>query len=185
MGKKLIFSKEMIVNSAFELFKENGIDSITARGVAKYLNSSPVPIYSSIGSMDELKKILIHKAKELFIDYIQRDYTGLKFCDIAMGAVVFAREESQLYINVFLKEKSTPNILEEFIKLTLVEAQKDKRLKHLNEEELKKLFLDCWIYVHGLAALVATNYIDNPTNEYIENKIMNNPGKIFYGALEK
>lgn len=67
MGKKLIFSKEMIVNSAFELFKENGIDSITARGVAKYLNSSPVPIYSSIGSMDELKKILIHKAKELLL----------------------------------------------------------------------------------------------------------------------
>ena len=44
------------------LFKEEGIESISARNVAKILDASPAPIYKSIGSMKNLKKELIKKS---------------------------------------------------------------------------------------------------------------------------
>ena len=67
MAKKVLFSKEIIVDRSFELFKEEGIEAISARNVAKMLDSSPAPIYKSIGSMRNLKKELIKRAKDLFI----------------------------------------------------------------------------------------------------------------------
>ena len=48
MAKKVLFSKEIIVDRSFELFKEEGIEAISARNVAKMLDSSPAPIYKSI-----------------------------------------------------------------------------------------------------------------------------------------
>ena len=70
MPKKVLFSKELILEKAFELFKEEGIESISARNVGKILDASPAPIYKSIGSMRNLKKELIKKAKNLFIEYL-------------------------------------------------------------------------------------------------------------------
>ena len=37
MPKKILFSRELIIEKSFELFKEEGIDAITARNVAKIL----------------------------------------------------------------------------------------------------------------------------------------------------
>ena len=54
MPKKVLFSKEVILDTAFKLFKEEGYDAISARNVAKALDSSPAPIYKSIGSMEAL-----------------------------------------------------------------------------------------------------------------------------------
>lgn len=46
MPKKVLFSKELILDKSFELFKEEGIESISARNVAKILDASPAPIYN-------------------------------------------------------------------------------------------------------------------------------------------
>ena len=50
MPKKAIFTKEQIFKKAFEVFKQNGLEAITARNLAKSLNSSPAPIYSFYGA---------------------------------------------------------------------------------------------------------------------------------------
>ena len=77
MPKKVLFSKELILDKSFELFKEEGIESISARNVAKILDASPAPIYKSIGSMKNLKKELIKRAKDLFIEYLIKRRTGI------------------------------------------------------------------------------------------------------------
>ena len=97
MPKKVLFSKELILDKSFELFKEEGIESISARNVAKILDASPAPIYKSIGSMKNLKKELIKRAKDLFIEYLIKRRTGIKFLDIGMGISIFAREEKQSF----------------------------------------------------------------------------------------
>ena len=104
MAKKVLFSKEIIVDRSFELFKEEGIEAISARNVAKMLDSSPAPIYKSIGSMRNLKKELIKRAKDLFIEYLTKKRTGIKFLDIGMGISIFAREEKQLFLQIFSKD---------------------------------------------------------------------------------
>ena len=45
MPKKVIYTKEQIVEKAYELLKVEGLNSITARNLAKNLKTSPAPIY--------------------------------------------------------------------------------------------------------------------------------------------
>lgn len=184
MGKKATYTSEMVISTSFELFKEYGIEYISARNVAKHLKSSPVPIYSTVGSMEKLKTELIIRAKDLFMEYINKNRTGLKFVDIGMGIVIFAREESKLFSNVFLKELSSTEIFDEFVNLIFREMHNDMRFAKLTNQDKKEIFMDCWTYVHGLATLVATKYINHPNDNFIKDSIMNNAAKRLYDFLE-
>lgn len=185
MPKKIVFSKETIINKAFELFKEEGIDSISARNVAKALNCSPAPIYSSIGSMEILKDELVNKAKNLFVNYITTQRTKIKFLDIGIGFAVFAREERQLFSNIFLVESLERALMSEFLDLIHDEMKKDSRFSHLTEDERNEIFMNCWIFLNGLATLIAIGFIKNPSDDYIKEKLLNNPAKLLYEYLEK
>lgn len=185
MPKKVVFSRETIIERAFELFKEEGIDSITARNVAKALHCSPAPIYSSVGSMDMLKEALVSKAKNVFMEYITTKRMGIIFLDIGMGVAIFAREERKLFSNIFLKENMERALMTEFLELIHDEAKKDERFAPLSEEERNELFLNCWIFANGLSTLISTGFIKNPSDEYIKEKLMNNPAKLLYEYLEK
>ena len=101
MPKKVLFSKELILEKSFELFKEEGIEAISARNVAKILDASPAPIYKSIGSMRNLKKELIKKAKDLFIEYLVKKRTGIKFLDIGMGISILLVKKNNFFCKYF------------------------------------------------------------------------------------
>ena len=79
MPKKAIFTKEQIFKKAFEVFKQNGLEAITARNLAKSLNCSPAPIYSFYTSLEILKKDLINQAKSIFMEYVKESSTSIYF----------------------------------------------------------------------------------------------------------
>ena len=160
MPKKVLFSKELILDKSFELFKEEGIESISARNVAKILDASPAPIYKSIGSMKNLKKELIKRAKDLFIEYLIKRRTGIKFLDIGMGISIFAREEKQL-------------------------LKKDERLIKIDKEKQEELLVSCWVFAHGLSTLIATGFFKDPNDSFIEKSLRDAPAKLFYEYIKK
>ena len=185
MPKKVLFSKELILGKAFELFKEEGIEAISARSVGKMLDSSPAPIYKSIGSMRNLKKELIKKAKDLFIEYLTKKRTGIKFLDIGMGISIFAREEKQLFLQIFSKDNIEGSLIDEFLNLIHEEIKKDERLIKIDKEKQEELLVSCWVFAHGLSTLIATGFFKNPTDEFIENALRIAPAKLFYEYIRK
>ncbi len=184
MPKKAIFTKEQIVNKAFELLEKKGLEYITARNLAKALKSSPAPIYGFFNSMDELKKELIDRAKDLFLDYVTREETDLPFLNIGVGIVKFARDESQLFRSIFLRENSYAGLIQEFKEITEREIKKDERFNDLPEEIKDALFLDCWTYAHGLGTLVCTGYFEG-TDEFIRERLMLGAAKIIYKRFDE
>ena len=56
MPKKAIFTKEQIFKKAFEVFKQNGLEAITARNLAKSLNCSPAPMIKFLDFIRNIKK---------------------------------------------------------------------------------------------------------------------------------
>ncbi|MGL5124415.1 MAG: TetR/AcrR family transcriptional regulator [Fusobacteriaceae bacterium] len=183
MPKKAIFKKKQIHNKAYEIFEKYGLEEITARNLAKALNASPAPIYSCYTSMDELKEELINRAKELFLEYIKEPQTDMVFLNIGMGICRFAREEKQLFRSIFLKNISYRDLIREFRDLVRFEISKDERFKDMSEEERQELFLDSWIYTHGISTLIATGYFEEPTDEYIKDRLLKAPAAIIYKKL--
>ncbi|MGL5963859.1 MAG: TetR/AcrR family transcriptional regulator [Fusobacteriaceae bacterium] len=184
MPKKAIFKKKQIHNKAYEMFEKYGLEEITARSLAKALNASPAPIYSYYESMDVLKEELIDRAKERFLEYLDNEETEFKFLNVGLGICYFAREEKQLFRNIFLKDISYRDLIREFRDLVKKQMEKDERFLEMSEEEKVELFLDSWIYVHGFATLIATGYFENPTNEFIKTRLIEAPATLLYKRLE-
>lgn len=184
MPKKAIFKKEQIHEKAFEMFKKNGLDCITARNLARELNCSPAPIYSYYASMDDLKDELIERSKNIFMDYVKKPVTNMVYLNSGIGLCAFARDESQLFKSIFLRDNSYGKLLKKFRDLMRDEMEKDERFNGIPLKTKYDLFLDCWFTGHGLATLIATGYFENPTNEFIKDKLLNSAALMLYKKLE-
>jgi len=172
MPKKVVFTRDDVVTKGFEMLKESGLNSITARNIAKSLKSSPAPIYSYYSSMDELKDELIEIAKEQFLVYLKKPYTDMVFLNVGMGIVVFAREEQELFDSIFLKNSSYKDLITEFKNIIYKELEDDSRFEGVSQEKKDWLLDKCWIFAHGLATLVSTNFLKNVTDEYIKENLL-------------
>ena len=172
MPKKVIYTREEIIEKAYEMFKSEGLNQITARTLAKKLKTSPAPIYGHFDSMEVLKDELVKKAREQFLNYIIKNYTEKPFLNAGMGFVIFAREESELFRAVFLMGNSDKEIILEFKDVIFSEVEKDERFKKVEEKKKEWLFNKCWTYTHGLATLTAMGLEKNNSNDGIKNNLL-------------
>ncbi|MGL4998296.1 MAG: TetR/AcrR family transcriptional regulator, partial [Cetobacterium sp.] len=101
-----------------------------------------------------------------------------------IGLCRFAKDEKQLFKSIFLRDNSYANLLKKFRDVMRVEMEKDERFNNLPIEFKYDLFLDCWLIGHGLATLIATDYFENPTNEFIKEKLLNTGAVLLYKKLD-
>jgi len=185
MPKKVLFSKEVILDTAFKLFKEEGYDAISARNVAKALDSSPAPIYKSIGSMEVLKAELVARTKKLFVEYLLKERTGIKLFDIGMGVCVFAREEKQLFLQIFSRHTVKSPLIDEFLNVIREELKTDERIISIDKDKQEELLHTCWVFAHGLSTLIAIDFFKDSSDEFIERSLKNGPARLFYEYLSR
>ena len=183
MPKKPIFTREQIIEKAFGMLERGSLENITARSLAKELNCSPAPIYGLFISMDELKKELINRAKNLFLTYVSNEKEEVPFLNIGLGICKFAREEKQLFKSIFLRNSSYSTLISEFHKIIFEEMKKDERFDTLPDDVKETLTIDCWTYAHGLSTLIATGYFKVPSDNFIRRRLISGPASIIYYHL--
>ena len=173
---KLKFTKEVVVEAGYELMKKEGFQNVSVRKIANYLKCSTAPIYFNFNTVDELKEEIIDKCKEKLKKYLYGNYAERKILSGAIGFVIFAREEKELFRTIFL---DTTERFEKLYEVTLEELLTKENLLEsfpaLEEEEAKNVINKIWYFLFGYATMLCTrlddNYRKNETNEVIENKI--------------
>lgn len=162
MPPKFKFTREQIIDAALDLTRKKGAAGLTARGLAAELGSSSKPIFSLFQNMEEVQSEVMSAANVLYQSYIQRGmadgrYPPYKASGIAY--IQFAKEEKELFKLLFMRDRTGEKIEEnrEEIRPIL-----DIIMKNLgiSEDEAFIFHLQLWLYVHGIAAMVATNYLD-------------------------
>lgn len=97
MPRKPQFTGEDVVAAAFELVREKGLTSLSAPAVAEKMGCSTMPIYSHFTSMQALEDEVVKKIWEMVSHYQTKEYTGDAWIDQAMGYILFARDEKNLF----------------------------------------------------------------------------------------
>lgn len=92
-----VFSKEDIVDAAFQLVRANGWQGFSVQAVAKAIGGSTMPIYSQFGNVRELEDAVVWKVLELLKERMLVVRTGDKWIDHAINWVRFAQEEKHLH----------------------------------------------------------------------------------------
>lgn len=161
MPPKARFTKEQITAVALDIVRENGIDALTARTLAKKLGSSACPIFTVFENMEEVQQSVIDSAKARYKCYVERGLADtLAFKGVGTQYILFAIKEPKLFQLLFMKEQaSLPNINDV---LPLIDESYEKILSSITDgygvsaETAEKLYRHLWIYSHGIAALCAT-----------------------------
>ncbi len=157
MPPKNKFTKEQIIETAFEIAKEEGIDSITIRKIADNLGSSIAPIYVNFKDVEELKKAVISKIYEIGNSILQEQNTGDVFLNIGIASVKFAKDYSVIFKELILKNNGYLDNYDVQIGNNIIqEMKKDEDLKEFSEEELKTLLMKMRVFQAGLS-IMATN----------------------------
>ena len=170
---KIKFTKNDILNAAYDVMKQNGIKHISARRIAEKFKGSTAPIYANFSTIDELKKEVIRMAEEKLNEYLYRDYTGRELVDAAMGFIKVARDEKELFRAIFLDAaEGFSDLFNKTMNSLLKEEIVLKSFPKLSFTQAKDGIERLWVHLFGYATLVfvSTNP-ENETNEVIEDKI--------------
>lgn len=162
MPPKCRFTRQEVVQAALDMTRESGIGSVTARALGERLGSSPRPIFSLFASMQEVQEEVMRAAHALYQETIQREmavgeYPAYKASGIAY--IRFARDERELFKLLFMRDRSAERIEDERSELRpLIEIIMQNT--GLSEQDAFMFHLEMWVYVHGIATMIATSYLE-------------------------
>lgn len=164
MPRKNRFTREEIISAALELTRSRGSAAVTARSLAKALGSSSKPIFGLFENMDEVQQEVQKAAFAIYQKRIADAMASGEFPPFkasGMAYIRFAREERELFRLLFMRDRSHETIgsQDEEIRPLLALIQKNVGI---GEAEARQFHLELWVFVHGIATMLATSYLDWP-----------------------
>ena len=165
MPPKAKITKKMILNTVLDITRETGFETVNARSIAGKLQCSTRPIFTCYENMDELKKDFLDFAYKFYEQYVS-DYSNhanvASILVLPLSYIEFAREETHLFKLLFINDMDLLMVeAKDFYK----EVDNEKRAKIFSDtigvdlEHGKVIFLDLFLYTHGIAVLTATNKV--------------------------
>ena len=162
MPPKIRITKEEIVNTALALVRENGVGAINARAVALALGCSTQPIFSNFASMEKLEGEVLGVAYQLYLSFIKNEVDSGKYPQykaFGMAYIRFAKEEKELFKLLYMRTRKTDEYADDdalFNQMTdLVQTNTG-----LQGETTTLFHLEMWAFVHGIATMFATDFLD-------------------------
>ena len=159
MPPRVRFSREQIIESAYQLVRENGIEALSARALAARLGVSTAPLFTAFASIEDIEHEVINKAAQLYDSYMEE---GLN-CDVPFkGAglkyVEFAKDDPELFKLLFMRGDTTPKDTHYFPAGFVYEENIVKMVSAkygISEDRVRWLYNHLSVYTHGLAVLFA------------------------------
>ena len=162
MPPKVKFSREEIIAAALDIVREGGMTALTARSLAARLGSSAKPVFGLFENMQEVQKEVMLAANAEYQEFLYAEMMrGIykPYKATGMAYIDFARKEKELFKLLFMRDRSDEqgDTRDESIAdiIALI-----SRNTGLSEEEARLFHLEMWIFVHGIATMIVTNYLD-------------------------
>lgn len=162
MPPKARVEKEDIIKAAADIVRENGIAALNARAVAAKLGVSTQPIFSNYSTMEELKGDVLDCAYNVYAGYLERGMTSGEYPIYkasGMAYIQFAKEERELFKLLFMRDRRDEKFVQRDDEVKPIVGIIMKNLG-ISEEEATMFHLEMWVYVHGIASMIATSYLE-------------------------
>lgn len=173
MPPKAEMTKEKVLDAAFAIVRECGLDALSARSIAQRLKCSTQPIYSVYGNMLDVKDDVYNMAVDFALSSMKeyQDERNTPVLNHAIGCLHFAKNEKQLFKAVYLSGHRKYDLnKEKFIGEEMYTAYlRDRgRLSTIAESKLKKILIRLSIYLIGMGTMINTNTLELDINEATE-----------------
>lgn len=181
MARKESITIQMILDTAFEMTREEGFANVTARKVAAKAGCSTQPIFRVYKNMEELWAAVYERAATYFQDYysLYPRMGKTPFSNLGMAYIAFAREERHLFELLFVNGQTSDgnNALKRRSMYELLNGENGNvgyeisLAKEAGCADPSGLFMKIWIFIHGAACMSLTgdyDLTDRQTMELLE-----------------
>ena len=152
-------TKEMVVDAAFQLAREGGMERVLVKEIADRLGCSVQPIYSCCRNMDGLRRDVYARVHRFVGERLsQEQYGPESFQAAGRACLQLAKEEPQLFKLFILCPREGVASLDD-----LCLSESDPRLEGaiagelgLSEEAARRLHINMIVYTVGLGAIFST-----------------------------
>ena len=156
MARKKEIDKQRILDAAYKLAVRGGIESLTARNIAKAVKCSTQPIYLEFENMQDLRNQVLAKiSDELKSNTLQQNFTGEPLIVLDLSYLYFAKEHIDLFRAMFVDGKfGNQMIVDTLMGLGLEKFKQQFDAEQFSEERLNHIVISNWIAATGLATLL-------------------------------
>lgn len=173
MPPKPKITKDMILNTVLEITQETGFETVNARSIASKLQCSTRPIFTCYENMEELKAEFLDFAFEYYNRYVAKYGKSEKikpYLLLPLSYIEFAKEEANLFKLIFINDMDLDMAEANDFYKELGNKEKARAFSEVigvQPERGKEIFLDLFLYTHGIAVLTATGKLsfDSSTSE--------------------
>ena len=173
MAPKFKFTKEEVLSVTIDFIRENGIEALTARELAKKLDSSTKVIFSLFSNMKNLEDEAKFAAENIFSEKVNlalKDDSPFK--RLGVEYILFSKNEPKLFQWLFMRKGIEVESFKDFLPMRDYEYKSviesiDEEYK-ISIENSKKLYEHLFIYSHGIATLTVTGIHNFTATEIIE-----------------
>lgn len=148
--------KEDVVAAAFEVAKNSGVTSITAKRVSEELGTSVAPIFRVFQTIEELRTETVAQIYRFYLDYLKSfPFQRSNFFTYGLAYIQFAKTYPNLFDALMEWGFFTPDAVgREVSKQFGFVEDSVVSVSRLSEQQAQELFYHIWLYTHGIASLV-------------------------------
>jgi len=171
MARKVQITQDYLLNVAFMMAKQEGLENVTARKLAARAECSTQPIFRLYENMEDLWKDIFRRSVAFFSFYYEhcQRVADEPFVNLGYAYIQFAKEEKELFRVLFVSENKFDKTMYEILNgekgIVVAEIEKAKRDGCKNTGEL---FTRMWIFIHGIACMTITGDYDLDEQETIK-----------------
>lgn len=162
MPPKVKITREDIICAAVDIVRCSGAQAINARTIAAQLHCSTQPIFSNFATMEELRLAVVERADGLCREYMRREVESGRFPAYkanGMAYILFAKEEKELFKLLYMRDR-TEEAEPEGVSINDEMEEIVYNNTGLDGAGAKLFHLEMWAFVHGIAAMFATSFVD-------------------------
>lgn len=185
MARKESITRKELLQTAFVMAKEQGVEQVTARRLAARAGCSTQPIFRLYQNMEELLEEVFQKAAVYFEDFYEAfdRKNATPFVDLGMAYIQFAREDNFLFQMLFISEKRYGKSLYDLLNGQAGAVGKEiSRAKEGGCRDSGSLFIKMWIFIHGAACMTLTGDYDLSGKETV--RLLEDSYRAFLGGGE-
>jgi AcrR family transcriptional regulator len=162
--------KELILDAAFDLFRQGGYEAVTVRRIAEVIEYSPTTIYLYFKNKDAVLFALCERGFQTLLEYMspamQQDDLYERLRMLGQCYLKFGLEHPQYYDLMFISKDpmrtltETHGTWEEFVKgkrtfeNLLETVQQLAEAGFLESSDVHAVTLNLWAHVHGFVSLI-------------------------------
>lgn len=162
MPPKTKFTREEVIAAALDIVRCGGMAELTARSLAARLGSSAKPVFGLFENMREVRSEVINAANAEYQRFLaekmmRNAYETYKAS--GMAYIAFAGCERELFRLLFMRDRSEelPQPRDESLDIIIALICKNTGL---SADDARRFHLEMWVFVHGIASMIVTNYLD-------------------------